>query len=85
MILEQAQEQRERGEISEAQYQHMANQLRLFTEQEQIREARERERMLQPPPQQMFKGVCLREHLLLFVYYSCLFIYLFVPLYVIYY
>ncbi|XP_050689942.1 uncharacterized protein LOC126982137 isoform X2 [Eriocheir sinensis] len=61
MILEQAQEQRDRGEISEAQYQHMANQLRLFTEQEQIREARERERMQhrphgpqqqQPPPPQ---------------------------------
>ncbi|KAG7173285.1 putative Pre-mRNA cleavage complex 2 protein Pcf11-like 2, partial [Homarus americanus] len=45
MILKQALEQRDRGEISENQYQNMANKLRLLTEQEQIREARERERL----------------------------------------
>ncbi|XP_053644787.2 pre-mRNA cleavage complex 2 protein Pcf11 isoform X4 [Cherax quadricarinatus] len=56
MILKQALEQRDRGEISEAQYQDMANKLRLLTEQEQIREARERERLLHRNIPLQFQG-----------------------------
>ncbi|KAK4312787.1 hypothetical protein Pmani_015799 [Petrolisthes manimaculis] len=47
MILKQAMEQRDCGEMSEMQYQHMTNKLRMLTEQEQIREAKERERQRQ--------------------------------------
>lgn len=45
-------EQRDLGEMSEMQYQHMTNKLRMLTEQEQIREAKERERQRHQQPQQ---------------------------------
>lgn len=56
--MKQALEQKDRGEISEEEYQHMANKLRMLTEQEQIREARERERLQHRtlPQSQKFQG-----------------------------